>query len=934
MLVVDDNVGFGGTLGPVAADYKRYDQRTHVYMKPDTYIGADTPMVRDEWLFDPQTGKMFNVSIDFVPGCERIFIEILSNASDNVGLSRRLGVDPGSIDILMDNNTISITNYGVPMPIEINEAENMYVPQLSFGYLLTSRHYETKRHEAGTNGIGSKATNIFSSEFCVIIHDHIRHKKYTQVWNTNMINRSEPLIQAYNGKSSSLQVIYKMDFAKFGYPLPNGTTGGYPAEAFGLFARHAVDTSFTAKIPVSFNGVNFNFSNIRDYAKLYFGDAVDTGIVHYQWPIGTEVINKKKGYQISKTPGVMPVIELIAIDTPDDGHHLSFVNCMMTRDGGVHVNAAFKSISDGAVQMINQNSLKRLSKLNKGKELNAKDKRAHTITMTDVKPHISILLSVRVEDPKFTSQSKTCLHSPTPKITVSDDELKSIGKWQLIERLYAALEAKQFNSLATKDGKLKRQAKLMKGIDANQSFSKKSDERHKCGLYITEGNSGAGYANTLTTLIPGGRDYIGVLPMRGKSLNVMNADRFQIEKNIEINELKKMIGLVEGMDYSLDINFNKLRYGYIMIMADSDVDGKHITGLLINYFHCRFPTLLERNFIRNYLTPIITITRGKEIIKFYTEQTYIQWKNMTPDYDKWEHKYYKGLGSSEKHEVEYDIKNPHIVNCFYDIDAPNAIELAFAKRYADSRKDWISRFIPLEIEQQFINQPISWFINNELILFSLADVARSIPRIEDGLKESQRKIIYGAHLHWKIGSKKGYARYKVAQFGSYVAEKTSYHHGEIILGDVIVGMAQDFLTSNNITYFTPEGRFGSHYENGKDASQTRYLHTRPMPLLKYVYDKRDKPILRYLQDEGKTIEPDTYYPIIPMVLVNGTSGIGTGWSTFIACHNPLDIINWIKLKISGVPDEKLPEVLPWYRGYQGEIKVIDRRNKKKEREDN
>ena len=658
-------------------------------MRPDMYVGSDGPVVREEWLYDTQNGKMVNATIDFTPGCERLFLEILTNASDNVGRSRRAGVDPGRIDVLMDNSTISVTNYGLPMPIELHPVEGVYVPQLSFGYVLTSSNYEVDRHEAGTNGIGAKATNIFSTEFIVIVHDHVRHLKYTQVWDTNMINRSEPIIESYHGKISSLQVIYKMDFARFNYPVPNGQQGGYPPEAFALFARHAVDISFTAKTVITFNGVEFQFSNIRDYARLYFGDTVNTAIVHYQWPANTEVVNKKKGYQIAKNPAITPEVELIAIDTPDEGHHVSFVNCMMTRDGGVHVNASVKAVADSAVQMINQTVIKKLTKGNKGKELDAKEKRAHTITINDVKPHISILLAAKVLNPKFTSQTKTSLHSPVPKITIPDEELKGISKWQLIDRLYAALEAKQFNSAAKTDGKLRRYVKLAKGIDANNAGKLK---RNECILYITEGNSGSSYANILVTLVPGGRDNIGVLPMRGKSLNVMKADRFKIEKNVEINELKKMLGLCEGLDYSDPNNFSKLRYAALMIMADSDVDGKHIEGLIINYFHCRFPSLLAKGFILNYLTPTISVKSGGQLLKFYSDRTYENWKAITPNYKNHEHKYYKGLGSSTDDEIASDYRAPRVVSCFYDIDAPPAIELAFSEKYADRRKDWITNW--------------------------------------------------------------------------------------------------------------------------------------------------------------------------------------------------------------------------------------------------
>lgn len=915
-----------GGLGPTAADYKQYDLRTFVYMKPDTYITGDEKLEREEWIFNLETAGMELVPIDFVPGCERIFMEILSNAADNVNRSRRKGIDPGRIEILMNNSTISITNYGLPIPVEIHPEHGGYVPEMIFGSLLASSNYEIDRHDAGTNGIGAKAANIFSVEFMVIIHDSERHQKYTQVWRQNMTARTDPVLEPYDGKISSVQIVYTMDFARFKYPVPEGNQGGYPPEALQLFARHAIDTSFTTKTPVLFNGREFFYQNIRDYARLYFGASVDSGIIHYQWPAGTEVVRKKNGYQISRTPGVVPDVELIVLDTPDEGKHVSFANCLMTREGGVHIQAAYRAVGATVVQMINESVLRRMVKQNKGKELTAQEKRSHTINIEDVKPHMSLLLAVRVVNPKHTSQSKTFLTSPVPKIVIEENELRSIDRWQIIDRLYAALEAKQFASMAKQDGKLKRYVRLKKGVDANNAGKA---QRHQCVLYVTEGQSGAGYANKLLGLVPGNRDFIGVLPMRGKGLNVMNADRFQIEKNTEINELKQMLGLTEGLDYTDQSNYNRLRYGALMIMADSDVDGKHIIGLILNFFFCRFPSLLARGFVMYYRTPTLRVKSGKTVLKFYTQREYDQWRDQTPNFQKWEHMYYKGLGTSTDAEIKDDFLTPRIVNCFYDDQAPEAMRLAFNKNMTHQRKDWIRRWQPMLGVDEIQMQPISWFINHELILFSMADIQRSIPKLMDGFKEAHRKIMHGAHLKWRIGSKKEYARYKIAQFAGFLAENSCYQHGELNLDDVIVGMAQNFVGANNIPWFCKEGQFGTRYEGGKDASQTRYTFTRPESLVAYILRKADQPVLQHRIDEGQVIEPETYYPIIPMILVNGSQGIGTGYSTFIANHNPLDLIQWLRLKLQGAPDEALPVLVPWYRGFQGTIHIYDRSQRRR-----
>jgi len=922
--------------GPTAADTKLYTPRTHVYKRPEMWMGANADIFIEEetWLYNTEEQKIYKKMIRYVPGVERIYIEIAANAADNGNMSRRKGGNVGELEITMNNSHISIKNIGgFPMPVEPHPDEpDKYVPEVSFGRLLTSRHYEQERNESGTNGVGSKATNIFSKEFACVVFDNVRHKKYTQVWSNNMRVCNPPTIEDYNGKTASLEIIYKMDFSRFGYPEPNGTEGGYPIELIHLFARHASDFSFTAKMPVIFNGIKFNNSNLRDYGRLYFGDLVDTAVIHYQWPAGTEVIKKKKGYQIAKDPAVLPDVELLALDTPDSSDHVSFANSLMTKNGGIHTTAAIKAVADSTVKMINEEMSETKGK--KKKEKDEKEKKMPTININDVKPHISILLSVKVTNPKFDGQEKTKLleSKPPPKINISDDSLKIVSKWKLVDRLYAALEAKQWSALNKGNGKNQANVSTKKGIKANKAGTKES---YKCTLYITEGDSGATYVESLSTLMPGGLDYLGILPLKGKSLNVDGMRLLEVAKNAEFSQLNKMLGLVYGVDYMDDNNYSKLRYGSLMIAADSDVDGKHITGLIFNYFHCMFPALLARGFVKNYLTPIIGLRYKGYFYKFYSEVAYNNWMRATPDSNKIsadDHKYYKGLASSGDEDIEADFNDLHIIHCFYDIDAPDALSLAFSKGREDERKNWLTSFKPLTEEPNFINQPqpISWFINNELILHAKDNVERTIPALMDGLKEGHRKIIHAMHLQWPIGSKKKTCKEeKVAQFAGFVAGKTAYRHGEMILAKTIVGMAQDFVGANNIAYLAKKGQFGNRGKNGKNAGQTRYIHTHPMPIVAAIFNKKDKKILKHMTDEGKEIEPERYFPIIPPILFNGATGIATGFSSYVPPYNPLDILKGLKILTHGGSPSDLPRLIPWFRGFLGTIEIFNRKNKTK-----
>jgi DNA topoisomerase-2 len=615
---------------PTANDYQKMEQREHIYQVCDTYIGTDEKVLREEFLLDYTTGTMKYTTITFPQGCERLFLEILSNAGDNVDRSRRMGIDPGQIEIMMDRHTVSVKNNGVPIPIDINEQTNLYAVDMIFGNLLTSSNYDKSvdRTGAGKNGYGAKLTNIFSKQFIVIVADAEKKLKYTQQWAENMTIRGEPIIEPYEpepatpeNQKSYVHVMYQMDFARFGY-------SEYPDEALFLFARHAADVSVNQKIPVIYNGTTFDVSDIRDYCKLYFSTAKNI-IVHYEWPDGTETTTKRNGLIVAKDPNVLPTVELCVIDTPDAGESISFVNGIMTKDGGVHVNSAMKSLSTGILDAIN-GSRTSSKKSKRGGKPEKKEDKPIKLTLNDVKPHISIVLVCRLLNPKFQSQTKTNLSSPTPSITVPEKTLSPMMKWDLIDRLYMALEAKQFKTLQKMDGKKRRNIKPLKGEDANYAGGPQS---RQCTLFVVEGNSAMTYAIQVISLVPQGRNYNGVLPLKGKPLNVMNADKIKVAQNEEFKELSKFLGLNTGLDYTIEENFNTLRYGFLVILADSDDDGKHIIGLILNFFYCYHPTLLKRGFTMYLRTPILRIWKGSERYKFYTIGEFDEWKRSRPDFE-------------------------------------------------------------------------------------------------------------------------------------------------------------------------------------------------------------------------------------------------------------------------------------------------------------
>lgn len=925
--------------GRSVTDYLKLSHREQIYLRPDMYIGSDEQIAMEEWIFDLKVLKMVKKNITFPFAIRHLFLEGLCNATDNAEVSRRSGVNPGSIAVRMDKKMIVLRNGGIPMPIEIHPKHNMWGPDLILGTLLTSSNYQGVQTGIGKNGYGAKLINIFSKFFKVEVGDPIHKRHYVQEWKENMTLRGEPQItEGYTGESF-VEITYVLDFLRFGYME-------YPEEAFELIARHCVDSSFTSKIPVSFNGVNLYYPKITDYRGLFFSP--DTNyILHYEWAPGTETREESDGLILAVDPLAIPTIELCLIDTPHEGEIISFINGLMTKEGGVHVDAAMKAITAGVLSELrftrkdgaggkkgNKRAQKkaaaRAAAKGKGRKERGKDKDKDKkktevkLTMQDVRPHTSIIVSCWVTNPKFTSQNKVNFTGPAVHFHIPVTFYYPIGKWKLAERLYYALEAKKFHKLAKTDGKGRRPIGS-RGERAN--FAGKAGHSRQCTLYAVEGKSAMGYAVNSISLVPNGRNYIGVFPMKGKPLNVMNADVEQIADNEEILDLKKALNLKEGVDYTLEENFNTLYYGHFVILADSDDDGKHIIGLILNLFHCRFPSLLARGFVKFLRTPILRMTKGKTVVKFYTHSEFEAWKATTPDWNKWTPKYFKGLGTSTKEHVADDFKTPRVVQCVYDNKSPAAFRLAFDAKLADERKVWLATWRRLFEVEAIQMLPISEFIDQEFIEYSVANLRRSIPRLMDGLKRSQRKAIFAAYKKWSSQGKpengitKKAKEIKVAQFANYAAEKSGYHHGERCMEDTIMTMALDIVGSNNLPYFTRDGQFGTRNFGGEDAASSRYTYTRPEWWLNYIYRKEDYPLLTFVNDDNKVVEPMTYLPILPMALVNGVQGIGTGHSTFIPPTDPLNCSGWLRARIQGT---ELPELKPWYRNFKGEIEVVQR----------
>jgi DNA topoisomerase-2 len=356
-----------------------------------------------------------------------------------------------------------------------------------------------------------------------------------------------------------------------------------------------------------------------------------------------------------------------------------------------------------------------------------------------------------------------------------------------------------------------------------------------------------------------------------------------------------------------------------MVMTDQDLDGSHIKGLCINLFHSEWASLTEiPGFLCFMNTPILRAKKGQQTLLFYNDGEYETWKEAQGNTTGWTIKYFKGLGTSTAPEFKEYFANKKIVGFTHTgSESDNSVDKVFNKKRPDDRKVWLEHYDKTAyLDTSKAEVSYEEFFDREMIHFSKYDCERSIPNMVDGLKTSQRKVLYSA---FKRNLTK---EVKVAQFSGYVSEHSVYHHGEASLNGAIVKMAQTYVGSNNVNLLQPNGQFGTRLQGGEDAASERYIFTMLNPLTRRLFPEADDAVLHYLNDDGTMVEPEFYVPILPFCLVNGVSGIGTGFSTDIPSYHPLTIVKYLKAKLSG--SSEAIEFIPYYEGFKGFVtKVSD-----------
>lgn len=959
-----------------ALKYKKLTQHQHILQRPDTYVGDISSVEEDVWVHNRETGKIELQKVRYCPAFLKIVDEILVNAADN---KQRDAESTTNISLFIDpfSGRISITNNGMSIPLIVHPEYQIHVPEVIFGHLLTGTNFddEEERTTGGRNGYGAKLANVYSTTFDVDIV--YCDRRYTQKFENNMFTIHPPVIQAFEGPPTSedpsklrgakkeaylhrndqVTVSFVADFVRFNMPIPS-VSQPMSAGLVALLRRRLIDIAGTmtrysiGKMKVvptlkvtcvegcSPDGKEcvtdeFQFRSFKDYLLLYSDLTGPAG----EKLLFSERINDH--WEVA-----------VALGNGDAFQQVSFVNCIHTMTGGTHVNHVLEQV----IEYIQETVLV--------KKKIAKMKNA------SIKPFLTLFVNAVIVNPTFGQQTKTEL---TNKVKDFKPDKCTLAGHKCLEKL---LQSNELVDLLTSKSNKTQDIEFSKAMSGSKKdcladIDKLEDatfagtsKGHLCTLVITEGDSAYALFTSAKKVI--GNKLFGGIPMKGKTVNVRGAKYDKVMKNIELHNLVRILGLKFGKEYKTEADIRTLRYGHFMAMTDQDVDGSHIKGLLINFFDVYWPSLLRYpGFWLDFQTPLKKcLTTDRSLppeISFFNENDYRKWmESVGPEIaGRYTVKYYKGLGTStakeacayfkdlEKHQFFYDFEEEEEANgrpTTYDL-----IDLAFNSSRADDRKTWLlthdaSSEVQVKIVETIIEGKkvlqkhisLSDFINVNLKDFSNSDLHRSIGSLFDGLKPSQRKILYSC---FKRNLK---SEVKVAQLAGYVSEHAAYHNGESSLCSAIIGMAQNFIGSNNIQLLRPAGQFGTRNKGGKDAAASRYIFTCLEKITRCLFHVDDDTLLDYLEDDGQKIEPKYYLPIIPTVLVNGMDGIGTGWSTFIPKFNPRDVIAKVYEFVYALkegrktcvdPSETIVSsatLKPWYRGFHGTISPYDAANKRYE----
>lgn len=891
-----------------AASYDGLDDREHAERRFGMYGGQLKPQNLTRWIFDGEKYAQKNLVLS--EGFETIVNEIFMNALDQQKTDPKMKY----IKVWLREKSICVENDGQGIPLDEKTyhkgtKEELWAPTMVFGRFKSGENLKEgendKRKGAGLNGIGAKIANLCCKKFTVTVQHPKSRKYFQQTWSNNMKDEGPVIRRGMNKddqKGGFVRVEFEPDFKKFEMESIDG-------DVMLLLRSRVYDMAGFVKptVQVYLDDELVPVKTFKDFADCFLGDEETT----------------PRAFAQIKDSEVKGLARLdIAIGPSDEGFKcFALVNGLRTHDG-THV----KHIVQDKIGKVVIDDLKKKNKQAKYQPAMFREQ-------------ITVIMRLNIDNPEFNSQRKSTLTSKVSDWGFKVDFPASFIKKIESEEMGITDSIVQFNDLKQKRAIQRKIGPKTSGRvnieKLDDALNARKPATSNCTLALTEGDS----AKTLAVAGRTDKHNLGIYPLRGKLENMRDKKPGDVKRSDVVLKLMEIIGLQYGKKYTEEADLKTLRYKRIWVLTDADVDGYHICGLIMNLFHALWPSLLKLkpDFIQLFITPIVKMypkgstgaAQRNATQYFSTLPMFRKWCDSN-DISKYDVEYLKGLASSTSADakVYFDHLDDNLITLLYTgQESDDIIDLVFNKKRSDDRKTWLNDNYDPDLTIDFeTKKVVEWpeFFNKQFIHFSTYDTQRSLPNAIDGFKPSQRKALYGI-------IKKNFVKpVRLSRVAAEVVGVSAYHHGEVSLIGTIANMAQRHHGTNNINLFHPNGAFGTREYKRDVYGAPRYISTYLEPITRLLFRPEDDVVLEYEEDEGKKIEPVVYMPIIPTALINGSSGIGTGWSVDVAAYNVREICDEV-LKIlddyesfrkkyeNGKFRVEEEDLVPWYDMFKGTI---------------
>ncbi len=464
--------------------YRKLSDIEHCLERPGMYVGSTKPREEELYLLNAD-GKFELRKVTYNPAFLKIFDEIVSNSVDEHRRNPKLNEIKVTVD--QEKGVVVVWDNG-GIPVVKHAQYDEWVPEMIFSNLKAGSNFndDEERLVAGTNGVGSTLTNIFSLKFRVRTAD--RKNAFQQTFSNNMRERTQPKVLEW--KEGFTEIAFQPDLARFGMERIDDVH-------LELMRKRCVDlAACNPGLRMSFNGVERKFKSFADYSRMYtdlvvFEDA-------HRWRVG-----------VAPSAGSFTQV--------------SFVNAVETKDGGTHVDYVMQQISDW---------------------MREKVKRKHKIELrpAELRNHFMLFVQADIVNPAFSSQTKEKLITESrdfgSQFKLSDKALKSIFESEIIQRI---LDWAQQKALADERKQLRELNKSLSKEKVLKLVDAKGKDREKCTLSLYEGDSAMSAFRKF-------RDPTtqGAFPLRGKFINVTELPNTRVIQNQEVKDLLTAIGLKMG----------------------------------------------------------------------------------------------------------------------------------------------------------------------------------------------------------------------------------------------------------------------------------------------------------------------------------------------------------------------------------------------------